>query len=210
MHGRADMSTQYPVEIEVARPHRFDRLQVLLRIVILIALGMAGASMGWIGWALYLALPLFAAVVISSRGGARYLAEVGPPLTRVLGWVVAFYGYMMLVVDRFPTRLEDPSLHLSVQTTGEPTAGAALLRWVTSLPSAFVFLILGMVAGLLAFVAAVWILLTEREPVGILRFQTGMVRWNARLLAYHASLVEEYPPFALDEPAGREHASVMP
>lgn len=207
MHVFSGMSTPYPVEIQVTPPVRFDRLQVLLRIAILVAIGALGASMGWIGWALYLALPLVAAVAISTRGGTAYLVEVGPPLGRLLGWVVAFYGYMMLVVDRFPTQLEDPGLRVAVRTTGAPTVGSALLRWLTSLPSAAVFALLGVIAGLLAFLAALWILVTETEPAGIVRFQIGMVRWNARLLAYHASLVEEYPPFAFDEPMGRAHAA---
>ena len=42
------------------------------------------------------------------------------------------------------------------------------------------------------------VLFTERIPPSILAFQRGVLRWNARLVAYHASLVEEYPPFALD------------
>jgi hypothetical protein len=30
------------------------------------------------------------------------------------------------------------------------------------------------------------------------RFLFGVVQWEARLLAYLASLVDEYPPFALE------------
>jgi hypothetical protein len=32
----------------------------------------------------------------------------------------------------------------------------------------------------------------------ILSFQRGVLRWQARLVAYHASLVEEYPPFSFE------------
>ena len=35
-------------------------------------------------------------------------------------------------------------------------------------------------------------------PAGILGYQRGVLRWQARLVAYHASLVDDYPPLALD------------
>jgi hypothetical protein len=36
-------------------------------------------------------------------------------------------------------------------------------------------------------------------PRSIESFQTGYLRWAGRLAAYHASLVEEYPPFSLSD-----------
>jgi hypothetical protein len=39
------------------------------------------------------------------------------------------------------------------------------------------------------------------SPASILSFQTGYLPWSARLLAYHASFVEEYPPFSFGERA---------
>jgi len=200
------MNSESVVGIRVQAPVSFDRVQLLLRIAILVAMGVAGASMGWVGFVLYLTLPVLAAVSISSRGGPRYLAEVAPTIGRGLGWVVSFYAYMILVIDRFPTSLADPDLQIDIQLGGAPTVGGALLRWVTSLPSAVVFALLGVVTGLLALVGAVCILLTGKEPPGILQFQAAMVRWNARLLAYHASLVEQYPPFSLAGPEDRRHA----
>ena len=42
------------------------------------------------------------------------------------------------------------------------------------------------------------ILIQETYPGGIYNYLRGVLRWQARLLAYMASLVDEYPPFALD------------
>ena len=42
------------------------------------------------------------------------------------------------------------------------------------------------------------ILIRKDYPDRLYSFQPGSLRWGARLLAYHASLVDEYPPFALD------------
>jgi len=44
----------------------------------------------------------------------------------------------------------------------------------------------------------VTILIDGKVPRTILAFQRGMLRWNARLWAYHASMVDEYPPFAFE------------
>jgi hypothetical protein len=46
-------------------------------------------------------------------------------------------------------------------------------------------------------IAAVSILFTEKYFDSLFRFQLGVMRVQARLFAYHASLVEEYPRFAL-------------
>jgi len=64
--------------------------------------------------------------------------------------------------------------------------------------------LLGIVSGIVWIIAAVMVLIQESYPDGLYNFQRGVLRWEARLLGYHASLVHEYPPFALDtgpEPA---------
>jgi len=53
-------------------------------------------------------------------------------------------------------------------------------------------------AGILWIIAAIMVLIQENYPDSIYNFQRGVMRWEARLLVYHASLVDQYPPFALD------------
>jgi hypothetical protein len=47
-------------------------------------------------------------------------------------------------------------------------------------------------------IAAISILLNGTYPDWGLGFIRGYLRWNARLLAYMASLVDEYPPFSFE------------
>ncbi len=64
--------------------------------------------------------------------------------------------------------------------------------------------LLGIVSAVIWLIAAVMVLIQENYPDGLYNFQRGVLRWEARLLGYHASLVDQYPPFALDtgpEPA---------
>jgi len=54
------------------------------------------------------------------------------------------------------------------------------------------------VGGIIWLIASVMILIQGTYPEGLADFNRGLVRWVARYAAYHASLVQEYPPFALD------------
>src|SRR4051812_50108486 len=68
----------YPVQLEVTSPARFDRVQLALRLALSIALGWIGVSAGWLGCALFLALPVLAAGMVSTRRGAGPLAPTRP------------------------------------------------------------------------------------------------------------------------------------
>jgi hypothetical protein len=187
----------YPVQIEATSPLRYDRIQLALRLVIAIAAGWIGISAGWLACALFLALPAIAAVVISTRGAQAYLDDTGPKVWRVVSWLLAFSAYMLLLTDRFPAG-EPTGVEIQIRPDGHPTTGSALLRLITSLPSGFVLALLGFVSSVLFVIGAVMILIEQRVPAWILGFQRGVLRWQARLAGYHASLVDEYPPFSFE------------
>lgn len=187
----------YPVQLEVTSPARFDRVQLALRLVLAIALGWLGVSAGWLGCALFLALPVIAAVVISTRSAQAYLDDTGPKVWRVVSWLLALSAYMLLLTDRFPAG-EPTEVQVQIRPDAHPTTSSALLRLITSLPSGFVLALLGCVSSVLFLIGAVMILVEQQVPGWILGFQRGVLRWQARLAGYHASLVDEYPPFSLE------------
>ena len=198
------MATDYPITFDVVRPERFERTQVFLRILLLIIISIVTGAVGWLFGLVYLLLPVLAAILISNRGRERFIEEDGPRVSGWLRWLVAFYAYLLILTDRFPTERPGEIVRFEVRAGGSPTVGSALLRLVYSIPSAFVFLLLGVVSVTVWLIAAVMVLVRESYPEGLYNFQRGVLRWEARLLGYHASLVEEYPPFALDmapEPA---------
>lgn len=191
------MTSDYPVLVEVTSPRVFERVQLLLRIALSVTLGWIGITEGWLALVLFGALPVIASIAVSSAGVAGFQTDVAPRMTRVLRWWLQFSAYMMLLVDRFPTGGDHP-VRVDIQVTGRPTPGTALLRLLVSIPSGLVLCFLSIVSGLFWFVAAIVILVGSPMPTFILGFQRGVLRWQARLLAYHASLVDEYPPFAFD------------
>jgi hypothetical protein len=200
----------YPLQLDVESPPRFERVQLLLRLAIAIGLGWLGITAGWLTWLLYLSLPVLAAIILSTSDPQRYIDDVGPRLWRALSWLLAFSAYMLLLVDRFPVS-ETNGVRIDLQRTGRPSTTSTLLRLITSIPSALVLSLLGIVSCLLFVVGAVTILAGIDMPGSVLTFQRAVLRWQARLLAYHASLVDEYPPFSLDEtPAQpRDRASTL-
>lgn len=181
------------VRVEVERPRTFQRAHVFLRIALLVVIGWLGHPWGL----LWLGLPVVASILVSQKGGQRYLDENGPTLTRALNWLLDLVAYLALLTDELPGQGEHP-VHFQVERSGSPTVGSALLRILYAIPSLIVLAILGLVGAVVWVVALVVVLVSERNPEGLWRFLLALVRWEAWLLAYLASLVDEYPPFTLE------------
>jgi hypothetical protein len=182
-----------PVTLDVERPPAFERSHVFLRVAMLIVIGWIGHPLGL----LWLGVPAVAAILVSQKGGQRYLDESGPTVTRVLGWILAVLAYLALLTDHLPDRGEPP-IRFHVDRSGSPTVSSVLLRILYAIPNLIVFAILAFVGAIIWVIAAVLVLVDERYPESMWRFLLGLVRWEARLLAYLASLIDHYPPFALE------------
>jgi Domain of unknown function (DUF4389) len=182
-----------PVVFDVERPPAFQRAHVLLRVALLVVIGWIGHPLGllWIG------IPVVAAILVSQKGGRRYLDENGPPVTRVLKWILDITAYVALLTDRLPAPGEHP-VRFEVERSGAPTTGSTLLRILYVIPSLIVFAFLMFVGSFVWVIAVVCVLVNERYPAGMWRFLRGLLRWEACVLAYLASLVDRYPPFTLE------------
>jgi len=191
------MSVPTPVHVEVNSPPRFERTQLFVRLLLALVLGLFGITLGWITVVLYLTLPLLAAIAITTIGTARFSDELAPRIRRALTWLLQLSAFTMLLTDRFPTTA-DPDVRVDMPIGGRPTATTALVRLASSAPSAFVLCFLSVVSGVLWIIGAFSILIAETVPSSILAYQRGLLRWQARLAAYHASLVDDYPPFTID------------
>ncbi len=194
----------YPVTFDASRPETHDRVQIVIRILVLILLSILGGAIGWVWGLLYLAIPVLAALLISQKGARTYLDEAGGNMALWLRYVVAFDAYLLLLTDKLPTDDVKTIIRLDFAPDGEPTAGGVLVRIITAIPHGIVLAILGVVSAVLWVIAAVMVLVQERYPEGIWSFQRGYLRWTARVLGYLAGLAQAYPPFAFDtgpEPA---------
>jgi hypothetical protein len=79
--------------------------------------------------------------------------------------------------------------------------GSALSRLVLTLPYVVVLFVLGWAAAVVWLICLVSALISAGMLPRLYDFMRGVVRWQARLFAYHASLVGEHPPWSLDTEA---------
>lgn len=202
----------YAATFDIERPEKFARSQLALRILLLVVLCALGAVLSWVHTILWLGVPVLAAILISQKGAKRYHDEAEGNMTSWLRFVVGAYAYLALLTDKLPgDAAAGPNSQFQVTPTGTPTVGGTLVRIILIIPHAIVIAILSIIATILIVFAAVMILVRQSYPEAVYNFLRGWVRWQARVLAYMAALVDEYPPFSLgagaDSPAHSAPAS---
>ncbi len=199
----------YPVHYRIEPPSMLSRVELLIRLVAFCVLGVVGVSFGSLFGLAFIVLPVIAAVRTSGGGGASYVAIDGPRIVGVLRWFAAVSAWFGLVSDRLPSRTPDETVAIEVEGITDPTPGSAMWRIVTGIPSALVLFVLGAIGGFVWIWAALSILITQRIGRRSFHYLAGLQRWSIRLLAYQASLVDEYPPFSFADDAphdARTHA----
>jgi hypothetical protein len=182
-----------PIQLRLEHATQMDRAQVVIRLILLFALGAVGCSSVY--WLLYLALPALAAMRISHTTAQRYLADDGPRIARALKWLAGAYAYLWLLTDAPPSSAHESVVDLDVNPGGAPTASTALLRLITSVPALLILGIFSVMAGLLWPIGAVFVLVGRRLPGVLFDFFALMLRGQFRCIAYHLSLVDRYPSF---------------
>jgi hypothetical protein len=181
-----------PVAFDIERPPRFDRSQVAVRIGVLVVIGWMVQPLGllWFG------LPIAAAVLISRKGGQRYLDEDGPTVVRVLNWIVDLAAYIALLTDQLPSR-DSHVVRFDVERSGAPTTRSALRRIVFAIPTLVALAVLTWIASIVWLIAMVLVFTKGTYPESWWHLLRGVVGWEARAIAYLASLTDQYPPFSL-------------
>jgi hypothetical protein len=183
------MAMTHPVQLRFDPPATMTRVHVLIRLVLLAALGTIGCSSLYA--VLYLALPAVAALEINRAGGAAYLQSATARATRTVTWLASAYGYLWMLTDA-PPASEGP-VQLTVDPSGSPTVRSALLRLITSLPALLILAVLSIAATLLWCIGALIILVRQQPSAALMDFFALTLRYRFRLVAYHASLVDRYP-----------------
>jgi hypothetical protein len=198
------MTAAYPVHYSVEHPPRFSRITLLVRVLAFAALGVLGLSFGSVFLFAYLALPTFAAIRLAgARDQSGYLRDDGPRVVAALRWLAAVAAWAGLTAEQLPSRSPTETVTIDVEETPHrpATPGSAIWRVIAGIPSAIVLAILGCLGGFVWLWAALSILFTERVGQGAFSYLAGLQRWGVRLLAYQASLVDEYPPFSFSDSA---------
>ncbi len=76
---------------------------------------------------------------------------------------------------------------------------SVLLRILLVIPQIIALYVVGLIAGIITFIAWFVILFTGKYPAGMMSLPEGMVRWASRVVGYMYLLTDKYPPFSLAE-----------
>ena len=132
----------------------------------------------------------------------RWWFDFARELTRFGARVGAYFA---LVTDRFPSTVDEQSVHLEIDypdVQRDLNRWLPLVKWILAIPhyAVLVFLMIGAIVAIL--VAWFAILITARYPRPLFDYVVGVGRWSLRVNAYAFLLVtDRYPPFSLGDRA---------
>lgn len=194
----------YAARLSIDYPERLDRVTTLFRLLLaipilivfsLVSPGDGGRAAGALFGGLWLATALMLAVRALYP---RWWFEFARELTSFGARVGA---YLTLLTDRYPSTVEEQSVHLELDypdARGALNRWLPLVKWLLAIPH-YVVLAFLWVAALGAVVVA-WfaIVVTGRYPRALFDYVVGVSRWTLRVGAYAFLLVtDRYPPFSL-------------
>ena len=110
-------------------------------------------------------------------------------------------AYAALLTDRYPSTVDEQSVHLDIDYPDVPrnlNRWLPLVKWFLAIPHIIVLAFLALGAVIAVFVAWFAILFTGRYPRSLFTYVVGVGRWALRVQAYATLLVtDRYPPFRL-------------
>jgi len=214
----------YPVTYSIQRPERYNRLTVLLRIilaipqyivlfgfpfVILDGLFDSGSPargllqlLSYISLTSVLSILVFLAwfaIIFTARFPESFLRIC----LSIFRWEQNVVAYMALLADTYPPFAPGPYvLRLEIAPLERHNRLTTFFRGILVVPHAVVLFFLAIAVEVVTFIAWFAILFTGRYPASMYDFSLGVARWGVRVAAYMYLFVDEYPPFSLSEEAG--------
>jgi hypothetical protein len=111
-------------------------------------------------------------------------------------------AYLALLTDRYPSTVEEQSVHLEIDypdVKADLNRWLPLVKWLLAIPHYIVLFFLGILAIFAIIIAWFAILFTGTYPRGLFDYVVGVGRWALRVQAYVVLLVtDRYPPFSLN------------
>ncbi len=202
-------SAPYAARLTVDYPERLDRLTTFFRMIWILPIafilslvsvtGDGARSAGAVFGGLWVAIALMIAVRMLYP---RWWFDFARELTRFGARVGAYFA---LLTDRFPSTVDEQSVHLEIDypdVQRDLNRWLPLVKWILAIPH-YVVLVFLMIGAIVAIVIA-WfaILITGRYPRPLFDYVVGVGRWSLRVNAYAFLLVtDRYPPFSLGDRA---------
>jgi len=202
-------SAPYAARLTVDYPERLNRLTTFFRMIWILPVafvlslvsvtGDGARSGGAVLGGLWVAIALMIAVRMLYP---RWWFDFARELTRFGARVGAYFA---LLTDRFPSTVDEQSVHLEIDypdVQRDLNRWLPLVKWILAIPH-YVVLVFLMIGAIVAIVIA-WfaILITGRYPRPLFDYVVGVGRWSLRVDAYALLLVtDRYPPLSLGDRA---------
>jgi hypothetical protein len=205
----------YAARLNVDYPEQLDRLTTLFRLIWIIPIAVIYSLItatgnetvvtetghqvvstgGGIAGGLWLATVLMIAFRVRYP---RWWFDFARELTR---FGARFGAYLALLTDRYPSTVDEQSVHLEIDypdVERDLNRWLPLVKWLLAIPHYVVLVVLWLAAIVAIVVAWFAILFTGRYPRQLFDFVEGVSRWSLRVAAYAFLLVtDEYPPFSI-------------
>jgi Domain of unknown function (DUF4389) len=207
----------YAARLSVDYPEQLDRLTTLLRVIWVIPIGIiyslltatGNETVAWesgqqvvrstgggITTGLWLATLL---MIVFKLRYPRWWFDFARELVRFGARIGA---YLALLTDRYPSTVEEQSVHLELdypEVERNLNRWLPLVKWLLAFPHYVVLIVLWLAAFVAVVVAWFAILITGHYPRSLFDFVVGVGRWSLRVAAYAFLLVtDRYPPFSLN------------
>ncbi|MGI8461893.1 MAG: DUF4389 domain-containing protein [Solirubrobacterales bacterium] len=95
--------------------------------------------------------------------------------------------------------LRDYPAQLGIVRQQEYSRFLPLVKWLLATPHFFTLTFLGIGAAAVSVIALFAVLITGQYPRGMFDFVLGVQRWAMRVNGYILLLVDDYPPFTMDD-----------
>jgi hypothetical protein len=210
----------YAARLDIDYQPTLDRVSTAFRLILIIPIAIVSAALsstaassvvvvsasgevattvyrtgGGIAGGLFLATLL---MIVFRQRYPRWWFDFAWQLNRFLTRIGA---YALLLTDRYPSTVEEQSVHLDLDYPDARTDLNRLLplvKWFLAIPHVVVLAVLGIGAFVAVVLAWFAILFTGRYPRPLFDFVVGVLRWALRVEAYAVLLVtDRYPPFSL-------------
>jgi hypothetical protein len=195
----------YPVNVTVQPAYtNRNRLTTAFRIIlaiphiILVGGASSGAGGGLLGTvAGFLAIVSWFTILLSGA----HIVGIRQFTLLFMRWRTRAFAYLMLLSDEYPP-FGDMPYPASIDVVDPPGPRDRLtvaLRLILAIPHFIILCFVMMGWCVTTIVAWFVIVLTGDYPQGLWAFGVGAMRWTLRVEAYLLLLVDEYPPFSLEE-----------
>lgn len=175
-----------------------NRLTTFFRAFMVIPVAIVGAFYV-LGAYIVTFIAWFALVFTGRYPDGMYNFNVG-----VIRFIARVNGYHGLLTDEYPPFGLDDDPGYPVRTLIEPplaeySRAKVLFRIILLIPVALLSYVMGLIAGVVAFISWFAILFTGRFSDGLYKPLRAALAYQVKAAAYFLLLTEEWPPFWVDE-----------